>query len=158
MSSFLDRLTSVFQGRFKQKQDRSFLEAAMAACAMVSASEGQVAFCDRIRVDQIMETLTELKVFDPHEGVDLFNHFTDRILQSPKLGREEALKSIRAVASDKETAEILIDVCLAVSLSDGKTSLIEHIEIVSLCGLIGLDSDNFGLDTEAVLARFVAED
>ena len=130
----------------------------MAACAMVSASEGQVAFCDRIRVDQIMETLTELKVFDPHEGVNLFNHFTDRILQSPKLGREEALKSIRAVASDKETAEILIDVCLAVSLSDGKTSLVEHIEIVSLCGLIGLDSDNFGLDTEAVLARFVAED
>jgi len=55
-----------------------------------------------------------------------------------------------------ETAELLIDLCLAVSLSDGVTSLVEHIEIVSLCGLIGVDPDKLGLDTEQVLARFIA--
>jgi len=103
-----------------------------------------------------METLTRLKVFDPHEGVDLFNHYTDRILASPKEGREEALKTIKTVTSDLETAELLIDLCLAVSLSNGITSLVEHIEIVSLCGLIGVDPDKIGLDTEQVLARFIA--
>jgi len=123
---------------------------------MVSASEGQVSFADRIRVDEIMETLTRLKVFDPHEGVAIFNHHAARILASPQAGRAAALEKIKAVTADPETAEILIDLCLAVSLSNGVTSLVEHIEIVSLCGLIGVDPDKIGLDTEQVLARFIA--
>ena len=156
MSGILDNLKSFFQARAEKEQNRPFLEAAMAACAMVSASEGQVSFADRIRVDQIMDTLTQMKVFSPQEGVDLFNHYTAMILASPKAGRESALSTIRAVTSDLETAELLIDLCLAVSLSDGVTSLVEHIEIVSLCGLIGVDPDKIGLDTEQVLARYIA--
>ena len=156
MTGILDDLKHFFQGRSEKEQNRPFLEAAMAACAMISVSEGQVSFADRIRVDQIMETLTRLKVFDPHEGVDLFNHYTAAILASPKQGRDAALQTIKAVAADPETAEVLIDLCLAVSLSDGVTSLVEHIEIVSLCGLIGVDPDKIGLDTKQVLARFIA--
>jgi tellurite resistance protein len=156
MSGILDNLKSFFQTRTVKEQNRPFLEAAMAACAMVSASEGEVSFADRIRVDQIMETLTQLKVFNPQEGVDLFNHYTGLILASPKKGREAALATIRSITSDIETAELLIDLCLAVSLSDGVTSLVEHIEIVSLCGLIGVDPEKIGLDTEQVLARFIA--
>ena len=156
MSGILDNLKLFFQSRAKKEQNRPFLEAAMAACAMVSASEGQVSFADRIRVDQIMDTLTQMKVFSPQEGVDLFNHYTAMILASPKAGRESALSTIRAVTSDLETAELLIDLCLAISLSDGVTSLVEHIEIVSLCGLIGVDPDKIGLDTEQVLARYIA--
>jgi tellurite resistance protein TerB len=156
MSGILDNLKAFFQARNAKQQDRPFLEAAMAACAMVSASEGQVSFADRIRVDQIMDTLTQLKVFSAQEGVDLFSHYTAMILDSPKAGRESALSTIRIVTTDMETAELLIDLCLAVSLSDGVTSLVEHIEIVSLCGLIGVDPDKIGLDTEQVLARFIA--
>lgn len=156
MSGILDNLRRLFQARSEKEQNRPFLEAAMAACAMVSASEGEVSFADRIRVDQIMETLTHLKAFDPHEGVDLFNQYSAGILASPQAGRETALKTIKTVAADMETAELLIDLCLAVSLSDGVTSLVEHIEIVSLCGLIGVDPDKIGLDTEQILARYIA--
>jgi tellurite resistance protein TerB len=157
MSGILDELKRFFHARSEKEQNRPFLEAAMAACAMVSASEGQVSFADRIRVDEIMETLTRLKVFDPHEGVDIFNHHAARILESPKEGRAAALEKIKTVTSDPETAEILVDLCLAVSLSNGVTSLVEHIEIVSLCGLIGVDPGKIGLDTERVLARYMAE-
>ena len=156
MSGMLANLKRFFQDRSEKEQNRPFLEAAMAACAMVSAAEGEVSFADRIRIDQIMETLSRLKVFDPQEGVDLFNHYTAHILASPKQGREAALATIRTVTSDPETAELLIDLCLAVSLSDGITSLIEHIEIVSLCGLLGVDPDKIGLDTEQLFARFIA--
>ena len=157
MSGIIDNLISMLHLHSEKQHNRPFLEAAMAACAMVSASEGEVTFGDRIRVDKIMETLSRLKVFDPHEGVKLFNQYTDGILAAPKKGRQDALTAIQAVTSDKDTAELLIDLCLAVSLSDGKTSRVEHIEIVSLCGLIGVDPDSLGLDTEKVLARIMAE-
>jgi len=107
MSGILEDLMQFFQGRSEKEKNLPFLDAAMAACAMVSASEGQVSFADRIRVDQIMETLTRLKVFDPQEGVDLFNHYTAAILASPKQGREAALEAIKTVTSDPETAEVL---------------------------------------------------
>ena len=157
MSGVLDKLKRIFHERSEKEQNRPFLQASMAACAMVSASEGEVSFADRIRVDQIMETLSQLKAYDPHEGVNLFNHYTGLILASPQAGRETALSTVKKVSSDPETAELLIDLCLAVSLSDGVTSLVEHIEIVSLCGLIGVDPDQIGLDTEQVLARFSAD-
>ena len=60
----------------------------MAACALIAISDGEITFSERIRVDQIVETLDALKVFDPHEAVDLFNDFTAAIRKSPKHGRE----------------------------------------------------------------------
>ncbi|HED16796.1 MAG TPA: hypothetical protein ENI64_08305 [Gammaproteobacteria bacterium] len=153
MSGILSRFTSLYHASSEKRHNRPFLEAAMAACAIVSASEGEVTFSERIRVDQIMETLEKLKVFDPHEGVNLFNHFTDRIIASPKQGHEEALSVIKVQAADKETAELLINLCLAVSKSDGKISLVEHIEIVSLCGLIDVDPEKIGLDTRQLFEQ-----
>ena len=148
----LSNFAELFHKRLEQRHNRPFLKAAMAACAMVSFSDGEVHLCDRIRLDQIMDTLDELKMFDPHEGVDLFNYFTEQIDKSSKKGHEEALAAIEAVAKDKSTAELMIRLCLAISLSDGKTNLVEQIEIVSLCSLLGVDSKSLGLDMEALLS------
>jgi tellurite resistance protein TerB len=136
----------------EQRHNRPFLKAAMAACAMVSFADGEVHLCDRVRLDQIMETLEELKIFDPHEGVELFNYYTEQLEKSSKRGHEEALAAIKVVANNKSTAELLIRLCLAISLSDGKTNLVEQIEIVSLCSLLGVDSKNLGLDMNALLS------
>lgn len=154
MSGIIGRFTSLYHVNSEKRHNRPFLEAAMAACAVVAASEGEVTFSERIRVDQIMETLEKLKIFDPHEGVNLFNQYTDMIIASPKQGHEQVLSIIKAQAVDHETAELLVHLCLAVSQSDGKTSLIEHIEIVTLCGLIDVDPDKIGLDTQQVIDNF----
>ena len=148
MSGIISQFISQYHASSEKRHNRPFLEAAMAACATVAASEGEVTFSERIRVDQIMETLEKFKIFDPHEGVNLFNQYSDKIIESPKQGHEQALSVIKAQATDSETAELLIRLCLAVSQSDGKTSLVEHIEIVTLCGLIDVDPDKIGLDTQ----------
>jgi len=152
MTSIIDELAALFKNRLEKKRNEPFLKAAMAACAMVSMSDGQVYFCDRIRLDQIMTTLDKLKIFDPHKGVDLFNYFVDLIAESPKLGHQEAVAAVQSVASDKEVAQLLIRLCVAISLSDGKTNLVEHIEIVSLCSLIGVDPEKSGLNVDKMLA------
>ncbi len=153
MSGIIASFIEMYHASSEKRHNRPFLEAAMAACAIVAASEGEVTFSERIRVDQIMETLESLKIFDPHEGVNLFNEFTDSILASPKQGHEQALAVIRSVALDSDTAELLINLCLAIGKSDGHVSLVEHIEIISLCGMLGVDPDKLGLDTRQVLDR-----
>ena len=158
MTGIVDELAALFKNRWKKKRNEPFLRAAMAACAMVSISDGHVYFCDRIRLDQIMTTLDKLKIFDPHEGVNLFNYYNDLIAKSPKVGHRKALAAVQDVASDGEIAELLIRLCLAISLSDGKTSLVEHIEIVSLCSLIGVDPEKIGLKMDKMLASVNVDD
>ena len=119
---------------------------------------GHVNFSDRIRLDQILSTLDRLKIFDPHEGVEIFNDFITKIRTSPKDGHEEALVAVKEVATDKKTAELIVRLCLAISLSDGKTSMVEQIEIVSFCSLLGVDAKLLGLDMQELMSNIETSD
>lgn len=145
MAGFLRGLLDQYQEEMERQRNRPFLEAVMAACALVATADGHVTFSERVRVDQILETLDKLKIFDPHEGVNLFNEFRDKIIQNPKTGHENAYKAVARVATDKETGTLILRICLAVSEADGKMSMTDQIEIVSLCSRLGIDPAHCGL-------------
>ncbi|MEQ8196340.1 MAG: TerB family tellurite resistance protein [Rhodospirillales bacterium] len=145
MTGFLANLVNNWQDAIERHRNRPFLEAAMAACAMVATDDGTVSFAERVRVDQILETLDQLNIYDPHEGVDIFNEYVDEVRNSPKQGREEALKAIEAFAGEPESASLLIRICLAVAEADGKATLADQIEIVTLCSLLAVDPEGLGL-------------
>ncbi len=153
---FLSILTDRFQEQLERQRNRAFLRATMASCALVAAADGRVSLGERVRVDQVLETLERLRVFDPHEGVDLFNEFSDGILANPKSGHEAAVEALLAgVGDDPEAAPLLIRVCLAVSEMSGDDSrLIDEIEIVSLCSRLGVDPRSVGLySDDSVVAK-----
>ena len=62
----------------------------MAASALVATADGDISFGERVRLDQILETLEALKVYNPHDGVDLFRDYSEVILESPKKGHAAA--------------------------------------------------------------------
>lgn len=145
MAGFLSSLITDFQVQMERHRNRPFLRGAMGACALVASADGAVSFSERVRIDQIVETLEALKVFDPHEAVDLFNEFTDAILEDPKSGRAKALEAIQSVADNPETAQLLIRICIAVSEAKSERLLVDQIEIVMLCTELGVDPKEFGL-------------
>ena len=99
----------------------------------------------RTRIDQILETLDTLKIFDPHEGVEIFNVHAEQILEHPRDGRKRALRVIRRATKNPDTSRLLVQLCLAVSEMNDATSLADQIEIVMLCDQIGVDSAELGL-------------
>ena len=117
----------------------------MAACALVATADGEVSFSERVRVDQVVETLEHLQAFDPHEAVNIFVDFCETIQASPSEGHPKILSQLDEVKSDPETAALLIRICLAVSEADGKASLADQIEIMSLCSYLELDPEQFSL-------------
>ncbi len=156
---FLSTLTDSFREQLERRRNRPFLRATMAACALVAAADGRVSLGERVRVDQVLDTLERLRVFDPHEGVDLFNDLTDAILANPKDGHRAAIDALLAgVGGDSEAAELLIRVCLAVSEMSGDDSrLVDEIEIVSLCSRLGVDPRTVGLySDDSMMARMGA--
>lgn len=145
MAGFLSSLITDFQVQMERHRNRPFLRGAMGACALVASADGTVSFSERVRIDQIVETLEALKVFDPHEAVDLFNEFTDAILEDPKSGRAKALEAIQSVGDNPETAQLLIRICVAVSEAKSERLLVDQVEIVMLCTVLGVDPKEFGL-------------
>ena len=150
MSDLIGTLTGFWRERLERQRNRPFLKAVMAASALVAVADGEVTLGQRLRMDRILETLTRLQVFDPHEGVDLFNHYVEAILAAPREGRLEAVSAIQAAADDDETRQLLIRVCIAISEAGGSMGLVEEIEITSLCGLLQVDPGSCGLDTDLV--------
>jgi tellurite resistance protein TerB len=145
MAGFLAALKETYSTQMERHHNKAFLNATMAACALVATADGHVTFSETVRVDQIVETLEQLKAFDPVEAADLFRDYCDTVLDNPKEGHPKLVAILETVRGNQETAELLIRVCLAVTEADGKSSLADQIEIVSLCSLLELDPAHFGL-------------
>jgi len=148
MAGFLHSLLEEYHAVMERHRNRRFLNAAMAACALAACARGEVTFSQRIRVDQILDTLERLKVFDPHEGVDLFNDYAGAILASPRAGQERAQMAVQAFTEDPETAGLLVRICLAVAEASGDKTLSQEIQIVILCSLLGITPHHAGLYTD----------
>jgi tellurite resistance protein len=149
MSGFLRSLRGLYRAQLERHRQRPFLRAVMAACALVSVASGGVSFRQRIRLDLLMETLDDLKVFDPHEGVELFNGFVEALKQDSGAGHRLARQAVAAeVAGHPEKARLLVRICLAISERDGTIPPPEQHEIEALCRWIGIEADQ-GCSLEA---------
>jgi len=153
MAGFINSLTQQYRTQMDRHHNQPFLKAAMAACALVATADGEVSFSETVRVDQIVDTLEQLKAFDPHEAVDLFREYCDAVLQNPKDGHARVVNELDRVSDDPETADLLIRICLAVAESNGETSLADQIEIVTLCSLLEVDPAHFGLYKDHLLKQ-----
>jgi len=146
MSGLIGHLIDNYQAHMVRQKNRAFLEGVMAACALVATADGQISFGERVRVDQIMQNLKELAVFDPHEGVNIFNEFTDLILEHPATGHETAFLAMEKIAKEaEENGNLMVRVCLAICQADGGDQIADQIEIVTLCSRLGLDLSDCGL-------------
>ena len=145
MSGFFASLIGQYREQMERHQRRPLLEASMAACAITAMADGNVSFPERVRVDQILDTLDQLSVFDPHEGVELFNEYVTAIQENGAKGHAKAIAAIRDFAEDTESAELIVRICLAISEAEGEISLVDQVATVTLCSQIGVDPTKFGL-------------
>lgn len=148
MSGFLASLLDDYQLEVERLRKRPFLKASMAACALAAVADGAPTLSERIRVDQILETLEALKIFDPHQGVDLFNEYSNAILQSREDGHKKALDAVRAVSGNPDCAALLLRMCLAVAEAKGEKTRMDEIEIAAVCEVLGIDYEDIGLYRE----------
>ncbi len=153
MAGFLSTLKGMYQAQMERHHNQPFLKATMAACAMVATADGNVSFSEQVRVDQILQTLDALKIYDPHEGVNLFREYSEAILEDPKVGHRKAAKAIDAVKGDPERSALMIRICLAVAESNGETKLVDQIEVVTLCSILGVDPTGFDLYDKDLLFK-----
>ena len=138
MSSLLDELMGVLRGEFARLRNRPFLDAAMAASALVATADGVVSFAERTRLDGVIERVRQLEVFEPHEAVDAFDYFVDAIQADAHLGREKAIAAITGFADKPEEAGYLMRIARAVALADQHISEAEQRQLEELKSILSI--------------------
>ncbi|MCZ6510913.1 MAG: TerB family tellurite resistance protein [Alphaproteobacteria bacterium] len=128
--------------RLKQElerhRQRPFLEAAMAACALIASADDEVSFSERTRMDAVLESLAELRIFDPHVAVNLFNDRLEALQVDRDDGRAAAFEAIRRGATAEGAGELLVRICVAISLADGKFATSERAMLGLICASLNL--------------------
>jgi tellurite resistance protein len=139
MSQLIRTIAEIYAIQLERHRNRDFLRAAMAACALVAMASGRVSLRDRVHVDRVLETLDALKVFDPHEGVGLFNEYVARLEADAIAGRRAVLDLVaEEVAKEPEKAELLARICLATSAPQLEGGEAQRQALADLCRCIGV--------------------
>ena len=136
-------LREAVREKVEQHRNRSFMEAAMAAAAMVAAADGTVSFAERIALDILLESCRDLRIFEPHEAVDFFNERVADILENGEDGRKACLDCIAELSDEPDHADLVVRVALALSGADGDYSDAELIQVIAICDRLKLDPQHF---------------
>jgi len=126
-----------FRLELNRHKQRPFLEAVAAACALVATADGEVSFSERARLDTVIESLSQLRLFDPHEVVDAFDEHVAQLADDDD-GVAAMLKVISAGTRAEGAADLLLRISAAMSLADGRDSSDEHETIHKICAALQL--------------------
>ncbi len=126
-----------FRLELNRHKQRPFLEAVAAACALVATADGEVSFSERARLDTVIESLSQLRLFDPYEVVDAFDERVAQLADDDD-GVAAMLKVISAGTRAEGAADLLLRISAAMSLADGRDSSDEHEIIHKICAALQL--------------------
>lgn len=139
MSGFFASAREAIADQIEKFRNRDFLEATMAASALVAMADGEVGLTEANIVDQALDAVQELKIYDPHEAIEIFRVQMDALKADPADAREEVLKAVQKVSGDDREAAILLKVCVAIAKSDETLTESERAAIGEIATSLGID-------------------
>lgn len=145
MAGFFQFAKEALATELDKFRNRQFLDATMAASALVSLADGDANITEFSILDQALETIHELKIYDPHDAMDLYRDYIDRLRQDPAQTRETILQIVAKIQGDEHAARLLIRVCVAIGKADEDFSEPEKTTIKALCRELALDPEELDL-------------
>ena len=135
--SILEKLRSEVE-RF---QNKPFLKAAMAVCALCAMADGTVSLSERYRVDAILEALEELRIHDPRKAVALLNEYLFSLATDGERATAVLQGKISRYAGNYKAARTLLRIAYLVITADGEISPAEQRTFDSIAAQLAIDSE-----------------
>jgi len=132
------RLLDSWTRKAAQRRNRPFLEAAMAAAALVSMADDDVRLSEQVALDDVLKRIDQLQVFEPHTAIDLHRRFSDGIQADALAGREQALEVVAHYEGSQNDRLIVLYVAAVIARADLDLSEIEEVALAQICESLGL--------------------
>jgi tellurite resistance protein TerB len=146
--SFTTWLKNSKQGltdQVKKFKTKDFMDAVVAGCAVVAASDGTVDSSEKQKMAGYMTRSEELKVFEMSDVISRFNHYVGQIEFDAMIGKQEALRTISKFRGKPEIGRVIVGVCSAIGAADGDFDDKEKAIVREICNALDLNPSEFSL-------------
>jgi tellurite resistance protein TerB len=126
-------------------KNRTFMEATVAACAMVAAADGTISAQEKQKMAGFIRNSDELKVFEMPAVIAFFEKVTGNFDFDADIGKAEALKVIGRLRGNEEQARVMVRVACAIGASDGNFDDGEKAVVRDICKELGFNPADFDL-------------
>ncbi len=124
--------------------NRKFLDAAMAGCAMVAAADGSIDSDEKVKVAGFIKSNPAMQAFDMKACIDRFNEFAGQLEFDVSVGSVECLKAFEPI-TDVDQKKTLVHLCVAIGAADGDFDDDEKKIVKSIVQKLGLNPSEYGL-------------
>lgn len=145
LKNFAANAQKELQAQVARFQNREFLEATVAGCALVAAADGNISSDEKQKMMGFMELSPELKVFHANDVVTAFKRNADLLSFDFQIGKMDALKTIGKLAHNTDAARVMVRVCCLIGAADGNFDDDEKRAVVEICNTLQIDPKEFGL-------------
>ncbi len=124
---------------YARLRNRPFLEASMAASALIAMADEHVNAAERLSVESVMENIRRLNVFEPRTAIRLHCQFVAAIRANASTGEALALRAISRFKGDLKAGEMLVSIAHYTALADNELVPEELVAIRRVYRELGMD-------------------
>ncbi len=122
------------------KQNRAFLEAVIAVCALAANADDEINFPERLRIDELINKEPALSAFDSVKANDLLESYIHDLRNKGEAAKRALYDKVYDMAGDPDKARTLIYVAYLVITADHEIRELEVLEFERLCAILDIDS------------------
>lgn len=139
----LNLVRETLDGIRERSKHKTFVEAAMAACAMVALADEEQRLSELITRDRVLVRIDELRSINHDQAVRVYDSFAHQICDDPEAGRARAMASIGALAGDPEAAGLVARMCVAIGRADQDFTARERGMVEAICRQLDVHPGDF---------------
>ena len=125
----------------RRYQNKDFLKAAMAVCALAANADDDVSIAERYSIDFAMENEPAFQEFDATKAIRILDDFLFALRQEGTAAKEILYRKIRRISGDHKRSRTLMRVAYLIISADRDIQDGEREEFVRLCDVLGLEAE-----------------
>jgi tellurite resistance protein TerB len=141
MSSMFRVARQSLAEKIKKHRNKPFLEAMMAATALLALADEEIVLSERLALDYILENVKELKIFDVQQAVNLFRDYGKEIQKDFDKAKAKVLEAVSKFSGDQQKAALLVRAAILMAKADGDFNEPEQKIVDELCRRLCLESE-----------------
>lgn len=142
VEDYLERpLLDKLGGEVNRYQDKEFLKAAMAVCALTALADEEVKLQERRDIDHAIRTEPSFVAFDIDKANEILDGYVAELTRNGEAAKQVLYDKVRRTAGDHKKARTLMRVSYLIITADHEIDDKEMAEFRRLCGLLELEPD-----------------
>ena len=130
----------------RRYQNKDFLKAAMAVCALAANADDEVSIAERYGIDFAMENEPAFQEFNAQKAIRILDDYLFALRQEGTAAKEVLYRKIGRISGDRKRSRTLMRVAYLVISADREIQSGEREEFVRLCEVLGLDAEEVWRD------------